>query len=233
MARRLDAGLELLDRQVVDVDGNLVGKVVDLAFREADDGGPRCSSRSCSARRHLVPGSAADSAGGGRPALAGCPGDPTRWLFRLSESSTSARPSGSSYASTSCPTPNAWSAGCGTTWSPGCLEAAMRAADLLDVDVVDEQDRHLGKVRDLRLVSSGDGGPWRLEGLILGLSGIGYRLGYASGQVHGPAVLAALARLLCRRARYLPWTRVAGWNGQQLIVCGAGSDLPGPPEAEP
>jgi hypothetical protein len=38
--RRLDAGLHLLDRQLIDRDGRLVGKIDDLELTEPDDGGP-------------------------------------------------------------------------------------------------------------------------------------------------------------------------------------------------
>lgn len=38
--RRLDAGLHLLDRQIVDADGRLAGKVDDLELVERDDGPP-------------------------------------------------------------------------------------------------------------------------------------------------------------------------------------------------
>jgi hypothetical protein len=42
--RRLDAGLHLLDRQLVDRDGNLAGKVDDLELTESDDGPPRVTA---------------------------------------------------------------------------------------------------------------------------------------------------------------------------------------------
>jgi sporulation protein YlmC with PRC-barrel domain len=38
--RRVDAGLQLLDRQLIDRDGRLVGKVDDLELAERDDGPP-------------------------------------------------------------------------------------------------------------------------------------------------------------------------------------------------
>jgi len=38
--RRLDAGLHLLDRQLIDRDGRLVGKIDDLELVEPEGGGP-------------------------------------------------------------------------------------------------------------------------------------------------------------------------------------------------
>jgi sporulation protein YlmC with PRC-barrel domain len=38
--RRLDAGLHLLDRQLIDRDGRLVGKIDDLELTEREDGAP-------------------------------------------------------------------------------------------------------------------------------------------------------------------------------------------------
>jgi sporulation protein YlmC with PRC-barrel domain len=38
--RIIDAGLELLDRQLIDSEGRMAGNVDDLEFRWADDGGP-------------------------------------------------------------------------------------------------------------------------------------------------------------------------------------------------
>lgn len=40
MTRRLDAGLDLLDRHVMDSDGTSIGKVDDVEIELPDDGGP-------------------------------------------------------------------------------------------------------------------------------------------------------------------------------------------------
>lgn len=47
---------------------------------------------------------------------------------------------------------------------------------------------------------------------------LGYRFGYAQGEVVGPALLAALARLFARRARRIAWQCVVSYDGRRLVL---------------
>jgi hypothetical protein len=70
----------------------------------------------------------------------------------------------------------------------------MRISELLALEVVDADGRHVGKVRDVRLVQDGPvlGGTqaaMRVEAVVAGGGALGIRLGYVRGRVRGPALL--------------------------------------------
>jgi hypothetical protein len=73
----------------------------------------------------------------------------------------------------------------------------MNLSDLLACVVVDDSGAELGRVRDVRLVRDGPilgtfGVSLRLSELVVGIGGLGARLGYGRGDVERPALLRAL-----------------------------------------
>ncbi|MFD5326449.1 PRC-barrel domain-containing protein [Streptomyces sp. NPDC127092] len=93
----------------------------------------------------------------------------------------------------------------------------MRAGDLLNAEVVDEDGRHLGKVHDLCVARPSDSSPWQLHAVVVGSTGLAHRFGYATGEVRGPAALTKAANWLIRRRQIIPWSRVIS-HGQGRIT---------------
>ena len=109
----------------------------------------------------------------------------------------------------------------------------MRLSELLRQPVVDESGQEVGRVHDVRLVRDGpevDGfGPaYRVVGLVVGPRGIGERLGYGRRAMTGPWMLAALFRVRHRRARFVPWDRVADVGDDKIRISGSAGELDEP-----
>ncbi|MGW7265146.1 PRC-barrel domain-containing protein [Streptomyces sp. NPDC054842] len=90
----------------------------------------------------------------------------------------------------------------------------MRLADLIGALVTDSAGREVGHVSDVRLVEveapgHDTGTRLRVEGLVVALRWHGRLLAYDHRPVHGPRPLAWLTRRSVRRARWVPWDRVA------------------------
>ena len=107
----------------------------------------------------------------------------------------------------------------------------MRLSDLLGSEVVDVDGGVVGEVSDVRLVQ--DGPPLagidaalRVDALVVGRGGLAVRLGFHRHQVKGPAPLKALFASLERRARFVPWSAVASWDGGDVRLSCRSHELP-------
>ena len=97
----------------------------------------------------------------------------------------------------------------------------MRLSELLHAGVVDSAGAEIGSVDDVYLVQDGPlllpfGAAFRVEGLVIGHSGVGTRLGFARGPVKGPWLIKRLLGGLERRAHYAAWAQVASWDGDRV-----------------
>jgi hypothetical protein len=100
----------------------------------------------------------------------------------------------------------------------------MRLSDLLHCRVTSTAGRQLGRVVDVRLVQDGPmvdgfGSALRVEGLLVGRSALGSRLGYHRGGLKGPWLLRVLFRALERRALQISWADVASWDPEERVLC--------------
>jgi hypothetical protein len=107
----------------------------------------------------------------------------------------------------------------------------MRLSELLGSEVLDEQGRSAGRVRDVRLErdgppAGGAGARFRLAGLIVGRHAVGVRLGYVRGEVQGPWLVKALTESLHRGGRYVDWGRVRSVQPHRILISGSVGDLP-------
>ncbi len=89
----------------------------------------------------------------------------------------------------------------------------MRLSDLLGAVVVDDAGREVGHVNDVRLVQDGPvvgtfGAALRVSELVVGIGGVGDRLGYGRGGIRAPRVLDSLFRRLARRGVLVAWVDV-------------------------
>jgi sporulation protein YlmC with PRC-barrel domain len=110
----------------------------------------------------------------------------------------------------------------------------MRLTDLLDAEVVDRSGRTIGCVHDVRLVQDGPpvgaaGASFRIEGLVVGGSSLGARLGYARANVRGPWVLNTLFRRLHADERLVPWSAVRALTEGRVLIAVAADELSPPP----
>lgn len=92
----------------------------------------------------------------------------------------------------------------------------MQLSDLLDADVLDATGRHVGRVRDVRLVLDGPvrgvmAQP-RLDAVIIGGNALAGRLGYLRGNVKGPALLRTIFGALERRAATYTADEIDVWD---------------------
>jgi sporulation protein YlmC with PRC-barrel domain len=99
----------------------------------------------------------------------------------------------------------------------------VRLTDLLDADVLDLRGRALGRVHDLRLVQDGPplgnaGATFRVEGLVIGGSVFGARLGFARSEVRGPWLLKRLFLRVHADERFVPWSSVRAITEGRLFV---------------
>jgi hypothetical protein len=113
----------------------------------------------------------------------------------------------------------------------------MRLSELLHSVVVDSDGVELGSVDDIRLVQDGPlllpfGAALRVEGLVVGHSAVGTRLGFGRTNVTGPWLLLKLFGALERRARYAPWELVETFDEGVVRLRAPRSQL-GPPPGAP
>jgi hypothetical protein len=96
----------------------------------------------------------------------------------------------------------------------------MRLTDLLGLEVVDTEGRHLGKVNDALLVQDGPltfgtDASFRLHAVAVGRGSIGARLGYSQGVVERPRLLK---RLFGRSLLLIPWTEILERDEHRITV---------------
>jgi sporulation protein YlmC with PRC-barrel domain len=252
MARRLDAALELLDRQLVDKDGRLAGKVDDLELTDPGDilEQPRVTA--------ILTGP--DALAGRLHTRFG------RWLQGvvlrlLARQAPSRVPLGQVEAIGSSirlrvaagrlDTGQGWTRQL-VSWLPGAGDAVTGLAhdsgvrpdrhqgsrglgttrvplgDLLGAEVVDQHGRAVGKVHDVRLEQAGpELASLRVEGLIVGRRALGARFGFGRG-VRGPSLLRLVFGSLGHDGRYVAWRRIRSIRDRQIRIAGTADDLPAP-----
>lgn len=110
----------------------------------------------------------------------------------------------------------------------------MLLSELTRLQVVDVDGHVVGRVFDALLVQDGAqrgkfGAAARVEGLTVGRSALGTRLGYHRAGVTGPAPLSVLLEWLDRRARYVPWSEVAELGDDVIRLKCRATDLGEPP----
>jgi hypothetical protein len=110
----------------------------------------------------------------------------------------------------------------------------VRLTDLLDADVVAPSGRTIGHVHDVRLVQDGPpignaGASFRVEGLVVGGTSFGARLGFTRSEVRGPWLLTRLFQLLHADERFVPWTTVRAVTQHAVHVDVEAADLRPPP----
>lgn len=99
----------------------------------------------------------------------------------------------------------------------------MRVSDLLASEVRRADGTVVGRVREVRIVQDGPiignvQAGFRVDALLVGNRSVGIRLGYHSGSVRGPWLLAVLFRGINNNASVVPMTDVATWDDEQRIV---------------
>lgn len=115
------------------------------------------------------------------------------------------------------------------------LADRLRISDLLHEQVYDAEWRPLGRVLDVRLVQDGPlqglaGAAFRVDGLVVGRSAIGVRLGFHRAEVKGPWALKWFFGKLEQRARYVSWDVVESWDENGIRASVPVADLPGVPD---
>jgi hypothetical protein len=107
-----------------------------------------------------------------------------------------------------------------------------RLSELLHEPVFDAELRPVGRVHDVRLVQDGplQGGPggdaaFRVDGLVVGKSGLGVRLGFHRANVQGPLPLKLLFTWLEQRAHYVKWDQVEAWDDSGIRLSASVDDL--------
>ncbi len=109
----------------------------------------------------------------------------------------------------------------------------MRLSEMVGAEAVDKGGNALGEIHDVRLreATDGDAGPrFVVDGVLVGVGAVAARLGYAHGQVGGPALLAWALRRLARRAHYVPRQHVTSFEGNRLLLGALGEALVHPSE---
>lgn len=106
----------------------------------------------------------------------------------------------------------------------------MRLSELIGSNVVDEDGRDLGPVRDVRLRRREPPGGNDLEiaGLVVGggrFAAPAHAWGFAEGRARGPWLLAALFRQAAAQARFIPADRVLEWHSPKVKMAGSADDL--------
>ncbi len=124
--------------------------------------------------------------------------------------------------------------GCASTSLLGYRGPNVRLSELLGADVVDENGRDLGKIKDVRFRETAPVVPmtgqvsWEMVGLVVGGAGFAQRLGYLHGDVKGPWILLAVMRWIGRRGHFVPWTRISQMAEARITVRGSAEDLDHP-----
>jgi sporulation protein YlmC with PRC-barrel domain len=108
----------------------------------------------------------------------------------------------------------------------------VRIADLLDAEVRDAGGNRVGRVHDVRLVQDGPpvgafGASLRVDGLLVGPTAVGVRLGFERDRLRGPWVLKAVFRAMHRGLHEVDWGDVAAIEERRILLRdGAGSHDP-------
>ncbi|MDQ3877565.1 MAG: hypothetical protein M3290_04345 [Actinomycetota bacterium] len=110
----------------------------------------------------------------------------------------------------------------------------MRLSDLLDAEVVDLNLQPIGKVHEVRAVKDGPiqgafGAGLRLDGLVVGRTSVGTRLGLDRSDTGRPAALRWIFTRIAGDKRYVPWDRVVAVTSGRIVITGDADDLR-PPE---
>ena len=109
----------------------------------------------------------------------------------------------------------------------------MRLSELLGAELMDQHDRTVGKIHDVRLQRANastdaiDAG-YQLAGLIVGRRAMGVRFGFDRGGASGPWLLKLLFGWAGHDGRYVAWDRVAAIEPGRIRISGAAHDLPRP-----
>jgi hypothetical protein len=106
----------------------------------------------------------------------------------------------------------------------------MNLSDLLHCRVLDADGVDVGPVDDVRLVQDGPlllsfGAAFRIDGFVVGHSGIGRRLGYVRGGVKGPWLLRVIFHAIERRTRFVRWDDVETWDGHVVRITKRADEL--------
>jgi sporulation protein YlmC with PRC-barrel domain len=108
----------------------------------------------------------------------------------------------------------------------------MRLADLLDSEVRDATGTRIGRVHDVRLTQDGPlvgtfGAALRVEGLLVGPTAIGVRLGFERDRLRGPWALKALFRAMHTGLHVVVWPDIAAIQEDRIVLrASAGSHDP-------
>jgi len=99
----------------------------------------------------------------------------------------------------------------------------LRLTDLLDREVEDEDGKPIGRIFDVRLLQDGPyvagfGAALRVDGLVVGSTAIGVRLGFHRPQVKGPWPIKPVLAALARKSRHIPWDDVVAWEDGPVRV---------------
>jgi len=219
MARRLDAALELLDRQLIDSEGRLAGKVDDLELTDPGD----------SLEQPLVTAILT-----GPAALAGRLHTPVG--RRLAQVAARLLAPGHDHPFR-VPLDQVQAVDSAVRLRVAADQlhtgAGERLSELLGAEVVDGHGHSVGKVHDVRLVQArpepeGLGPGLRVEGLLVGRRALGARFGFDRGGVRGPLLLKLVFGSLGHDGRYVPWDRIGSIRDGQIRITGTGDDLPRP-----
>ena len=110
----------------------------------------------------------------------------------------------------------------------------MRLTDLLDARVLDPSGTPIGRVHDVRLVQDGPaignaGATFRIDGLVVGGSRFGARLGFTRTAVRGPWLVMRFFERLHAGERLVPWTAVRSVTEGEIRVGVVREDLGRPP----
>jgi sporulation protein YlmC with PRC-barrel domain len=110
----------------------------------------------------------------------------------------------------------------------------VRLSDLLDADVIDRSGQTIGHVHDVRLVQDGPAvgsapATFRIEGLIVGGTAFGARLGFARADVRGPWLLVRLFQRFHADERIVPWSAVRAITEGRLLTDVDGVEVLAPP----
>ena len=104
----------------------------------------------------------------------------------------------------------------------------MRISELLASEVVDEEGRSGGRVRDVRIATVAGPRSSRLQiaGVVVGGGPLVHSTGLAEGRARGPWLLRWLARHRIAQARFLAADRVTDWGPGVVTMRGRLADLP-------
>jgi sporulation protein YlmC with PRC-barrel domain len=99
----------------------------------------------------------------------------------------------------------------------------VRLSDLLGAETVTLDGRSIGRVRDVRFVQDGHpigtwGAAFRLDSVVVGVSAVGVRLGFARSDMRGPWMLKAFFARRHARLQEVRWAGVAAIEPNRLTV---------------